>query len=98
MNEDFTHLWMHQSYQESAQTHMDPEERQRSWNQAVAVIDGAWPVAERKKRRRSDLWEVHTKYFPHIQSLVYWYRMYKDTLQALEIGPRFVNVLIQAAK
>jgi hypothetical protein len=98
MSDDLRHLWMHQRNQELAQRHLDPAERQQSWNQAVALVDGAWPVAPRKKRRRADLWEVHTRYLPHVQSLVYWYNRYKDTADAIEIGPRFVNLLNQAAK
>ena len=97
-NDESGHLWMHQIHQASAQTNMSIEQRQASWSQAVALMDGAWPVAERKKRRRSDLWDLHTLYLPHIQSLLYWFENYKDKEITLRIGSRFLHLLIQAAR
>jgi hypothetical protein len=97
-NEDTEQLWMHQLYQESAQARMTAEIRQHSWNGAVALLDAMFPVADRSKRRRIDLWPEQTKLFPHVQSMAHWYRVYKPTDYPLVVDERFMYLLIQAAR
>lgn len=96
-NENIGQLWMHQLYQESAQARMSVEERQQSWDRAVALLDGMWPVADRNKRRRPDLWPEQTKYLPHIRSLAHWYWTYSGTAHSLRVDDRFAELLCQAA-
>lgn len=97
-NENFGQLWMHQLYQESAQARMTVDERQDSWDRAVCLLDAMWPVADRSKRRRTDLWPTQTKYLPHIESLAYWYRFYNATDHPLQVDGRFAQLLIQGAR
>jgi len=97
-NENAGQLWMHQLYQESAQARMNFEECQRSWDRAVALLDAMWPIADRSKRRRPDLWPKQTKYLPHVQSLAYWYRFYNATKHPLNVDDRFAQLLVQSAR
>jgi hypothetical protein len=97
-NEHVGQLWMHQLYQESAQARMPVDERQQSWNRAVSLLDAMWPVADRSKRRRTDLWPEQTKYLPHVQSLGYWYKLYNATGSPLQVDDRFAQLLVQAAR
>jgi len=97
-NENAGQLWMHQLYQESAQARMKFEERQKSWDRALALLDAMWPVADRKKMRRPDLWPKQTKYLPHVQSLAHWYRFYSTRNNPLKVDHRFAQLLVQSAR
>jgi hypothetical protein len=97
-NEEIGQLWMHQLYQESAQARMTVDERQRSWDIAISLLSTMWPVADRSKRRRTDLWPDQTKYLPQVQSLAYWYRIYETTAGKVQVDDRFAQLLIQAAR
>lgn len=96
-NENVGQLWIHQLYQESAQARMSADERQQSWDRAVALLDAMWPIADRNKRRRPDLWPEQTKYLPHIQSLAHWYRTYSAATHPLSVDDRFAELFVQAA-
>jgi hypothetical protein len=95
-NENF--VWIHQLSQESAQASMTVQERQGSWDRAVCLLDAMWPVADRSKRRRTDLWPDQMKYLPHIESLAYWFRFYDVTEHPLQVDGRFAQLLIQGAR
>ena len=97
-NENAGQLWMHPLYRESAQARMNVEERQKSWDRAVALLDAMWPVADRNKRRRPDLWPKQAKYLPHVQSLAHWYRFYNATNNPLKVDGRFAQLLVQSAR
>ncbi|KAF2422211.1 TPR-like protein [Tothia fuscella] len=96
-NEKIGQLWMHQLYQESAQARMSSQERQENWDRALALLEACWPSTGRDKRRRMDLWQVHTQYLPQVQSLGFWYKAYLATGQPLSLDDRFAQLLIQAA-
>jgi hypothetical protein len=97
-NEHTEQLWMHQLYQESAQARMSTKVRQSAWDGAFALLEAMFPVTDRSKRRRIDLWPEQTKFFVHVQSLAHWYQVYRSTDVPLLVDDKFMYLLVQGAR